>query len=448
MSNFAIRAEGLGKRYRIGAAGRAPYRTLRETLVDTARAPFRRASARLHPNGRAPGAADTSFWALKDVSFEVQPGEVVGIIGRNGAGKSTLLKILARITKPTEGQACIRGRIGSLLEVGTGFHGELTGRENVFLSGAIIGMKRAEIERKFDEIVAFAEVEKFIDTPVKHYSSGMYLRLAFAVAAHLEPEILLVDEVLAVGDVAFQQKCLSHFRELTRHGMTIVLVSHNMAAVQSSCEHAFCLEGGRLVSWGKPLPVIEDFRRSMGNTTPQPTAEGGSANLEITAFEMYGEDGTPRRDIRFGEAVRIRITLNARQRIVAPMINFGIRRADGVVICGFNNWYDNVRIDYLEGECSLEGWLPRVRLTPGFYEIHTLVWPWGGGHLGGNLSNMRPLATRQFGEFYIYGPGLNAEDGVFQVPARKWVFRRADSESEYIAGDSTALERSFLDLSD
>ncbi len=222
MSSIAISVEGLGKCYEIGAV-RASYQTLRESLVDVFGGPFRRLGAAVR---RQPSANTTTLWALRDVSFEVRRGEVVGIIGRNGAGKSTLLKVLSRITEPSAGRARIRGRVGTLLEVGTGFHPELTGRENTYLNGAILGMRRAEIDRKFDEIVAFSEVEQFIDTPVKHYSSGMYLRLAFAVAAHLEPEILIVDEVLAVGDAAFQKKCLGKMSDVAKEGRTILFVSH------------------------------------------------------------------------------------------------------------------------------------------------------------------------------------------------------------------------------
>src|SRR5438876_3408959 len=235
MSDIAMKVEGLSKRYRIGANQQA-YKTLKEKLNATALAPFRAARHLLtgNGNGHPPSAIrnlkSETIWALKDVSFEIKRGEVVGIVGRNGAGKSTLLKILSRITEPTEGCADIYGRVGSLLEVGTGFQPELTGRENIFLNGSILGMKHAEIKKKFDEMVTFAEIEKFIDTPVKHYSSGMYLRLAFAVAAHLEPEILLVDEVLAVGDIMFQKKCLGKMEDVARAGRTVLFVSHHMAA--------------------------------------------------------------------------------------------------------------------------------------------------------------------------------------------------------------------------
>jgi lipopolysaccharide transport system ATP-binding protein len=228
-----IKVEKLSKRFRIGRR-REPYRTVRESLTTALAAPVRGIGALLNGNSRANGRnADEWVWALRDVSFEVMPGEVLGIIGRNGAGKSTLLKVMSRITEPTDGRVELYGRVGSLLEVGTGFHPELTGRENTFLMGAILGMRRAEITRKFDDIVAFAEVEKFIDTPVKHYSSGMYMRLAFAVAAHLEPEILLVDEVLAVGDAAFQKKCLGKMGDVAKEGRTVLFVSHNMATIQS-----------------------------------------------------------------------------------------------------------------------------------------------------------------------------------------------------------------------
>lgn len=249
MSDIAIHVENLSKLYHIGAAQKR-YDTLRDAIVGAFNvSTYQRSDVE-------------TLWALRDVSFEVQRGEVVGIIGRNGAGKSTLLKILSRITEPTKGRVVLNGRVGSLLEVGTGFHPELTGRENIYLNGAILGMKRAEIERKFDEIVEFSEIEKFLDTPVKHYSSGMYVRLAFAVAAHLEPEILVVDEVLAVGDSAFQRKCLGKMGDVAKEGLTVLFVSHNMIAVQTLCQRAFWLDAGRLNAQGTVGSIVATYLRS------------------------------------------------------------------------------------------------------------------------------------------------------------------------------------------
>ncbi|GAB4399743.1 MAG: ABC transporter ATP-binding protein [Anaerolineales bacterium] len=250
-NSLAIRVENLGKRFRIGAAPRQRYRTLAETLRESF---SRRGKSAELPN---------SIWALRGVSFEVKRGQALGVIGRNGAGKSTLLKVLSRVTEPTEGVAEIRGRVGSLLEVGTGFHPELTGRENVFLNGAILGMRRHEIQRKFDEIVDFSGVDKFIDTPVKRYSSGMYLRLAFAVAAHLEPEILVVDEVLAVGDAEFQRKCLGKMSDVASEGRTVLFVSHNMSAVLRLTDEAIVLEKGKL-TYRAPTPQAVDYYLSSG----------------------------------------------------------------------------------------------------------------------------------------------------------------------------------------
>jgi len=255
MSDIAIRVEGLSKQYRIGVAQRR-HDTLRDSLAEFFVSPLRLIRSTSGRSNVPKVSIDDFVWALRDVSFEVKRGEVIGIIGHNGAGKSTLLKILSRISDPTSGFAEIRGRVGSLLEVGTGFHSELTGRENIYLSGAILGMKRAEIKRKFDEIVSFAEVEKFIDTPVKHYSSGMYLRLAFAVAAHLEPEVLLVDEVLAVGDISFTRKCMGKMGDVAKEGRTVLFVSHNMAAVEHLCETVMVLQRGTPMFSGSPKEAI------------------------------------------------------------------------------------------------------------------------------------------------------------------------------------------------
>jgi len=278
----AIRVEHLGKRYRIDRAQvRTGYQTLRESVTRAALAPLRR-----WRHGAAAPRED--FWALKDLSFDIKPGEVVGIIGRNGAGKSTLLKILSRITKPTQGQVTLTGRVGSLLEVGTGFHPELTGRDNIFLNGAILGMARSEIERKFAEIVAFAEIERFLDTPVKRYSSGMYVRLAFAVAAHLEPEILVIDEVLAVGDAAFQRKCLGVMGQVARGGRTVLFVSHNMAAIQQLTRRCVLLDQGA-VAYDGPTSVALDRYAALSR---QPA---GSQSIE----DLPRPDPRLRRQVEF-----------------------------------------------------------------------------------------------------------------------------------------------------
>jgi ABC-type polysaccharide/polyol phosphate transport system ATPase subunit len=258
--DVVIRAEGLGKKYVIGhQAERERYATLRDVVGRNLRNWGRSAREMLRGAPIVAGDETEEFWALKDVNFEIKRGDVVGIIGRNGAGKSTLLKVLSRITEPTEGRVTIHGRVASLLEVGTGFHPELTGRENIYLNGAILGMMRTEIRRKFDEIVDFAGVERFLDTPVKRYSSGMYVRLAFAVAAHLEPEILIVDEVLAVGDAEFQKKCLGKMKDVAGQGRTVLFVSHNMAAIRALCDKAIYLESGTITDIGNIVDVIETY---------------------------------------------------------------------------------------------------------------------------------------------------------------------------------------------
>ena len=284
MSDIAIRVENLSKQYTIGRA-RERHDTLRDALAGV----FRR-------NGS--GGATETFWALKDISFEVKRGEVVGIIGRNGAGKSTLLKVLSQITEPTSGRAEIHGRVGSLLEVGTGFHPELTGRENIYLNGAILGMRREEIARKFDEIVAFSEIEKFLDTPVKRYSSGMYVRLAFAVAAHLEPEILLVDEVLAVGDAAFQKKALGKMGDVVHEGRTVLFVSHNMNAVQRLCKRALLIDRGNLVMDRDAATTVEKYQFDSTNVADLASwmnladvSRDGAGEPKFVAVRIFGDEG-------------------------------------------------------------------------------------------------------------------------------------------------------------
>jgi lipopolysaccharide transport system ATP-binding protein len=333
MSDIAIRVENLSKLYSIGT-GKKRYDTLRDEIADTVRVLLTR-------NGRRPSVSgpDNTIWALKDVSFEIQQGEVVGIIGRNGAGKSTLLKILSRITEPTKGQAEIYGRIGSLLEVGTGFHSELSGRENIYLNGAILGMKKAEIHRKFDEIVAFADVEKFIDTPVKRYSSGMYVRLAFAVAAHLEPEILVVDEVLAVGDARFQRKCLNKMQEVGQQGRTVLFVSHNMPAVTRLCPRAILLDEGRVLEDGRSSQAVGAyFTSGLGITAarewPDPTKAPGREIARLCAVTVRNEDGRIRDSIDIAQAVTIEMEYEVLRPSYVLLPNLQFYNHDGIHIFG------------------------------------------------------------------------------------------------------------------
>jgi lipopolysaccharide transport system ATP-binding protein len=325
----AIRIAGLGKKYRLRhQQGSHTYLALRDVIAAGA--------ARALGRG-APSTADEDFWALRDVSLAVQPGEVVGIIGRNGAGKSTLLKVLSRITEPTEGRIELGGRVSSLLEVGTGFHPELTGRENVFLNGAILGMSRAEMRRKFDEIVAFAEVERFLDTPVKRYSSGMYVRLAFAVAAHLESEILVVDEVLAVGDAAFQRKCLGKMGEVRGAGRTILFVSHQLQAVRQLCQRAVWLEKGRVNAVGRPDDIVDQYVTAEAR---HDTLEAANAEIakqpEDTAFRLQAVDvrqgGRSTTDVMAGEPVEIRLTYDVRAESHGLHVYFVLCDMDGTMI--------------------------------------------------------------------------------------------------------------------
>jgi len=293
MSEVVIKVENLSKRYRLGE--RESYRALRDILASSVTAPVKRLFGN---NGKRKGTTEEPhIWALKDVSFEVKRGEVVGIIGRNGAGKSTLLKILSRITRPTSGYAEINGRVGSLLEVGTGFHPELTGRENIYLNGAILGMRKAGIRKKFDEIVDFAEVERFLDTPVKRYSSGMYVRLAFAVAAHLEPEVLLVDEVLAVGDAHFQKKCLGKIEDVAQQGRTVLFVSHNMATVSSLCTRGFLLSSGNIAASGRLTDILSIYMQEMvvkgGIHLADRSDRRGGDEIRLMSIEVTNQEENP-----------------------------------------------------------------------------------------------------------------------------------------------------------
>ena len=363
MSEAVISVRGLSKLYRIGAR-RERYRTFRDAIVEAATKAFRR---------HTPSPEET-IWALKDVSFDIQQGEVVGVIGRNGAGKSTLLKILSEITYPTEGRVEIRGRVGSLLEVGTGFHPELSGRENIFLNGAILGMTRAEIKRKFDEIVAFAEIEKFIDTPVKRYSSGMYVRLAFAVAAHLEPEILLVDEVLAVGDFAFQKKCLGKMGEVAHGGRTVLFVSHNMAAVESLCVCSLLLNEGRLVEAGQTEQVINRYL-NMGaggvydvdlSTHP---ARMPSATPVMQRLRIADRAGRTLESVSLGEDVRFEVELSSSKILRDVAVGIHIYNALGQRVVTCHSSYQHLQAISIQGVVRVSCQMRRCSLLPGPYSI-------------------------------------------------------------------------------
>ena len=370
MSDIVIRAEHLAKQYTIGSIANS-HDTLRDQLDAGLRALFRR-------NGQV-SATRSTIWALEDVSFEIRQGEMVGIIGRNGAGKSTLLKILSRITKPTRGRAQIHGRVGSLLEVGTGFHYELTGRENVFLSGAILGMRREEIKRKFDQIVDFAEVDKFIDTPVKHYSSGMYMRLAFAVAAHLDPDILMVDEVLSVGDFSFQRKCFAYTKTLLERNATVIFVSHNMFTVTAMCDRVIYLVDGQVRLDGaaeEAIPLYEQESRLREATRLSSNGNGYSQEqpISVTDLTLLDQSGNPRRVFDYGERMRIRLQFQADQPVKNPNFVVAFIRSDNVACCNYVSGVDGLCLPQICGAGTVEVLTPPLRLVSDLYSLHVLVW--------------------------------------------------------------------------
>jgi lipopolysaccharide transport system ATP-binding protein len=321
MSEIAVSVENLGKRYTIGhQTERGQYVSLRDVLVQRTKAAWHRTAELFRGKPVRLGDTQEDIWALKDVSFDIARGEVAGIIGHNGAGKSTLLKVLSRITEPSTGRVTITGRVASLLEVGTGFHPELTGRENIFLNGAILGMPRQEIRRKFDEIVAFAEVEKFLDTPVKRYSSGMYVRLAFAVAAHLEPEILIIDEVLAVGDMAFQEKCLGKMNSVASGGRTVLIVSHNIGVIKRLCKTCLYLRSGRLVANGPAGEVADTYLATLSGSKGtvgvwEAESRGPSAAFQFITVRTTDENGEPKDTFARHEPIRITISYTVAQAV-------------------------------------------------------------------------------------------------------------------------------------
>ena len=419
MSDIVVRVENLSKQYRIGAKQEG-YRTLRDTLTGAFVSPFRRARRLL--GGQAYGAAelDETIWAIKDVSLEIKRGEVVGIIGRNGAGKTTLLKILSRITEPTEGYAEIHGRVGSLLEVGTGFHPELTGRENIYLNGAILGMKKAEIERKFDEMVDFAEIEKFIDTPVKHYSSGMYVRLAFAVAAHLEPEILLVDEVLAVGDMAFQKKCLGKMGDVVQEGRTVLFVSHNMAAIESLCGHVILLREGTVETIGRTRVVIDRYLESIAASCQSlflgdRTDRRGSGVIRLTDFFMEDQHGNRVKVVQSGQQLAFVFTYKRDSQVHCNnvVMAFHVATSSGHILFLHQNAFTGQRFDSIPPVGRFVCHIPRLPLVAGRYRIVGRVTVGGdeADYLLGDIGHIDVIE----GDFFGSGnPGV-AEHSPFLV---------------------------------
>jgi lipopolysaccharide transport system ATP-binding protein len=424
MTEPAIKAEGLGKCYQVShstrnirGVKRLPKRnTLRDTLVRLATAPVRRwrnrgLSGRVEP-----------FWALQDVSFEVQPGEVIGIIGRNGAGKSTLLKILSRITKPTAGRAVFRGRVGSLLEVGTGFHPELTGRENIYLNGGLLGMSRREIAHNFANIVEFAEVEQFLDTPVKRYSSGMYVRLAFAVAAHLRPEILVVDEVLAVGDAAFQKKCLGKMGEVSRSGRTVIVVSHNMATILNLCRRVIVLEKGRLSFVGPCNKGVEHYMQ-IYNAAP-------GAEIDLTSHPNRKTSGKPvlqkirqlnsrgklTDEFQCGESMTIEFLIDPAIHVPNFDIEVQVEDAFGVPLFVVGPNFSPSAPLAVDGGQRLICHLDQLPLAPGRYSLTVDVSP----HRGESVDHIDQAARFQVVESDFFGTGQLPEptQGRFLVPSR------------------------------
>jgi lipopolysaccharide transport system ATP-binding protein len=363
VSNTIIRVENLSKKYIIGhqQEGRYRYKALRDVMTDG----MKSIGSRVLPRKPIPNLTREEFWALKDVSFEVKQGDRVGIIGRNGAGKSTLLKILSRITEPTSGRIKIRGRVASLLEVGTGFHPELTGRENIYLNGAILGMSKVEIKRKFDEIVEFAEVEKFLDTPVKRYSSGMYVRLAFAVAAHLEPEILVVDEVLAVGDATFQKKCLGKMEDVARGGRTVLFVSHNMVALQSLCDRAIWLHQGKVMQEGTASSVVSHYLKTSFSTLTEQVwndrkTAPGNHQVRLHSVRVRPIDGEPTDPITVRNSFLLEFEYWNQQSDENLTLSFQLYNEQGIIVFAFGRiqkpeWKGSVALGLLRDTCKIPG---------------------------------------------------------------------------------------------
>ncbi len=431
MSESAIRVEGLSKEYKIGALVEQPS-TLYEAVGKRLAAPLRRARGLLSGNASAAAELTETFTALDQISFEVARGDVVGIIGRNGAGKTTLLRILSGISDPTRGEAFVRGRVGSLLEVGTGFHPELTGRENVYLNGAILGMRRREITARFDEIVEFAGVQRFLETPVKHYSTGMYLRLAFAVAAHLDAEILFVDEVLAVGDAEFQRKCLSKMHDVSESGRTVLFVSHNLAAVENLCSRTLWLEKGRLVEDGEPASVIPRYLKSYASVGSGGDLSGypdrrGTGKIRIQRIDYLTAAGEEAHVVRAGEPLRLRLTFQVNEPVLDT--HFGIKFFSGMGtwVAAPNTWAAGCAIPKLEpGRGTIDLVIDTLFLMPDRYYLSLWTSPIGT-EMYDELDRCTILDV-EGSDYYGSGHGLG-RNGVVFFPS-SWVVEGDESGAE------------------
>jgi lipopolysaccharide transport system ATP-binding protein len=408
----SIAVESLSKQYRIGELRED---LLQERLINWAKHPFRK-------NG---GRKPETIWALKDVSFKVQEGEVLGIIGRNGAGKSTLLKVLSKITYPTSGKMKVNGRLAALLEVGTGFHGELTGRENIFLNGSILGMTRKEIEAKLDAIVFFAGVERFLDTPVKHYSSGMFLRLGFAVAAHLEPDVLLVDEVLAVGDAAFQKKCLNAMDEMRSGGRTVLFVSHNMAAVENLCSRALWIDNGQMRLDGKPKDVIEAYMAT--NTEACGVAADlssirtrrGNGDIRFIRIEFLTPGANPLKFVSSGDSLILRLHYHAVKQIMRPDFEIGIFTDLGTLITKFSTWIDYQIPSISPGEGYIDLAIDCFTFLPGRYYLS--LWLKTQGPIFYDVLEHCLQFEVEASDFYGSGKGIHHYFGIVFLPCKWWL---------------------------
>jgi homopolymeric O-antigen transport system ATP-binding protein len=439
-SRRAISVSNLGKRYLLGGRQEA-YATLRETLMDAAHGVLRRLGG---SRGKGREGRSEQIWALRDVSLEVGAGEVVGIIGRNGAGKSTLLKVLARITAPSRGRAEIHGRVGSLLEVGTGFHNELTGRENIYLNGAILGMRRKEIQRKFDQIVDFAEVARFIDTPVKHYSSGMYLRLAFAVAAHMETEILLVDEVLAVGDAAFQKRCLGKMEEAASTGRTVLFVSHNMPAVTGLCRRAIWMDSGEIAADGDVEEVAARYLSKLSEGTFRYVNQ--AAGLTIERVLLRDSRGEPRTYFQPGDDLVVEVDYRAGRPIRQPYLTIVVYGVHGPCFSA-NMLLDGRRPAALEGSGRLQCRFRSVPLLPQIYTVRMAIRK--------NDGKEQIVALQEVASFTVGGSLVeHGFRGEFQAAAARstsvvipyeWILPDGSRQSVALAAAGVAAESAFVE---